>query len=260
MSNFPAHPHIVVATPCFGGNVSSLYTNSLLGLQRACMQLQIDVSFRLLGGDALITRARNIAVQQFLATPSATHLLFIDADIGFSADQALALLAANKDVAGGIYPLKRIDWDRVTQQALAGVADLPSSAFNYVVDLLDPTDVPPADDFFRVRYIGTGFMMIKREVFVRMAEHYPDIRFNTIHVGANADIAHADAHAFFDCIIDRDSGTYLSEDYTFCKRWLDMGGDIWAHAKSRLSHVGPATYDGDLSAMLRTLGASGKKG
>lgn len=230
-------------------------------MQRACLQLQIDISFRLLGGDALITRARNIAVQQFLATPSATHLLFVDADIGFAPEQALALLAANKDVVGAIYPLKRIDWDRVRRQTLDGVADLPASAFNYVVDLLDPADVPPVDDFFRVRYIGTGFMMIKREVFVSMAGHYPDIRFRTIHVGANTDdIANAEAHAFFDCVIDRESGTYLSEDYTFCKRWIDMGGDIWAYARSRLSHVGPATYDGDLMSMLQTFGAPGKDG
>lgn len=259
MPPLAVRPHIVVATPCFGGNVTTVYTTSLLALQQACMQRQIDISFKLIGGDALITRARNIAVQQFLATPTATHLLFIDADIGFSSEQVFALLAADKDVCGAIYPLKRLEWERIRAQAQAGVSDIRSSALSYVVDLLDPTQIPQREEFFRVRYIGTGFMMIKRDVFVRMAERYPETRFRTIHVGSNIDIAQAEAHAFFDCVIDPESGVYLSEDYTFCKRWLDMGGEIWADADSRLIHVGASAFEGDLMTMLRTIGAAAKK-
>ena len=253
MPSLPEHPHIVIATPCFGGNVTNYYTVSVLGLQQAFLEKHIGITFRLIGGDALITRARNIAVQQFLAIPDATHLLFIDADIGFTPDQALSLLEADKDVCGAIYPLKRLDWQRIQAQAQAGISDLSSSSLNYVVDLLDPSQVPPTEEFFQVRYIGTGFMMIKRQVFLRMAEHYPETRFRTLHIGSNVDVAHAEAHAFFDCVIDPESGTYLSEDYTFCKRWTDMGGEIWAHAHSRLVHVGPQAFQGDLMSMLRTI-------
>lgn len=249
----------MVATPCFGGNVSSLYTISLLGLQQACAQSGISLSFKLVGGDALITRARNVIVQQFLAVPTTTHLLFIDADIGFSPEQVFALLAADKDVCGAIYPLKRLDWARIRAQARAGVEDMQSSTLNYVVDLDASAEMPPSEEFFRVRSIGTGFMMIKRQVFQRMAEHYPETRYRNIHVGSNADIAHAETHAFFDCVIDPDSGDYLSEDYTFCKRWTDIGGEIWAHARSRLTHVGPHAFEGDLMAMLRTVDAIKKK-
>ena len=256
MSSFPAHPHLVVATPCFGGNVTSLYAISLLGLQQACAQLGIEISFRLIGGDSLITRARNLAVQQFLATPTATHLLFIDADIGFAAEQALALLAADKDVCGAIYPLKRLDWERIRTHAQAGVADLQSSTLNYVVDLLDPSEMPPTEEFFRVRSVGTGFMMIKRAVFTRMAEHYPETRFRNTHLGLNIDSAHSEANAFFDCVIDPDSGAYLSEDYTFCKRWRDIGGEIWARADSRLTHIGTNSFEGNLATMLGTIGTT----
>jgi hypothetical protein len=250
----PPHPHLVVATPCFGGNVSRHYLLSLLGLQQACAKRQIDISFKLLAGDSLIMRARNLAVQQFLAMPTATHLFFIDADIGFDPEQVFTLLAADKDLCGGIYPFKQLDWQRIEAQARQGVPDLAASTLDYVVELLDPNDRPPDDGFFRVRSIGTGFMMIKRAVFARMTEYYPETRFRTIHLGMNIDAAHAEAHAFFDCAIDPESGIYLSEYNTFCKRWIDIGGEIWAMADSRLSHIGSHSFDGDLLAMLRTLG------
>lgn len=247
-------PHIVIATPCYGGNVTCPYTISLLGLQKACMQIGVGLSFRLIGGDALITRARNILVQQFLSDPNATHLLFIDADIGFSPEQVLALLDADKDIAGAIYPLKQINWQRVQHYSGMGSVKPESSALNYVVDLLNNDQVPkPEDGFVRVRYIGTGFMMIRREVFTRMAEHYPDIHFSNVHVAADDGLATQTNCAYFDCVIDKETGTYLSEDYTFCKRWTDMGGEIWANTRSKLSHTGPMTFEGDLGAALEMM-------
>jgi glycosyltransferase involved in cell wall biosynthesis len=254
--SFPAKPHILVATPCYGGQVTSLYTLSLLGLQRACAEIGVALSFRLIAGDSLITRARNLAVQQFLATPEATHLLFIDADIGFAPEQALALLAADKDVCGAVYPLKRLDWDRIRAQAKAGIENLAASTLNYVMDLKDGEPTPPTTDFFQVKYLGTGFLMIKKTVFAKMAERYPETRFKSIHLGLNIDAANAPAHAFFDCMIDPDSGEYLSEDYTFCKRWTRIGGEIWAYANSRLAHVGTMTFEGDLAGTFKELGGA----
>jgi hypothetical protein len=254
MASFPAKPHLLVATPCYGGQVTSLYTLSLLGLQHACAEIGIGLSFGLIAGDSLITRARNLVVQQFLATPEATHLLFIDADIGFSPEQALALLAADKDICGAIYPLKRLDWERIRSHAKAGIENLAASTLNYVVDLKEGEPSPPKDDFFRVKYLGTGFMLIRREVFARMAERYPETKFKKIHLGLNIDANETEAHAFFDCMIDPESGEYLSEDYTFCKRWTAMGGEIWAYANSRLAHVGTHVFEGDLAAAFKELG------
>ena len=242
--------HLAVATPCFGGNVSSLYAMSLLNFQLACIKRRLDVSFQMIGGDALITRARNVAVQRFLANPDATHFMFIDADIGFAPEQVFALLEADKDVSGAIYPLKRIEWDRVRAQARAGIDQIRSTALNYVVDLLG--DPPELDgDMVRVHYLGTGFMMVKRAVFERMAEQYPEIAYGNLHVKADQDISKQKAHAFFDCLIDPESGTYLSEDYTFCKRWGQMGGTIWANTKSRLTHVGAWNFEGDVETWLK---------
>lgn len=233
--------------PCFGGMVTSEYALSLLELQRVLEQIPVKLSLKLISGDSLITRARNLAVQQFLATPSATHMLFIDADIGFFPEQVVALLTADKDVCGAVYPLKHIDWDRIGRKAQAGASDLQARSLNYVVDLLDHN---PEEKFLRVRYLGTGFMMIKRIVFARMAEHYPETRFRNTHVGLDDSTPSTEANAFFDCMIDPDTGTYLSEDYTFCKRWSNMGGEIWAYANSRLTHVGSHAFEGNLKAIL----------
>ena len=55
--------------------------------------------------------------------------------------------------------------------------------------------------------------------------------------------------ALFDCMID-EHGTYLSEDFSFCRRWTDMGGEIWADLSSALRHVGPLVFRGDLSTQF----------
>lgn len=247
-----ARTHIVIGTPCFGGNVTSVFAISLLRLQEACRGRDIDVSFCLVGGDALITRARNLVVQQFMANPLATHLLFIDADIGFTPEQVFSLVEQDKEVCGAIYPLKRLDWGRIAGMARADTANLPAAALNYVVDLLDDSDLSPP--FLQVRHIGTGFMMVQRSVFLRMAAHYPETRFGDVHTATTGALDGDFTYALFDCIIDRDSGTYLSEDYTFCKRWTEMGGSIWAQRDSRLTHVGPTAFHGDLGAMLDAVG------
>lgn len=243
--------HLVVGTPCFGGNVTHHYAISALNLQLACLQRRIGLSFKLLGNDSLVTRARNIIVGQFLDEPGATHLLFIDADLGFSPDQVFALLDAGKEVAGAVYPMKRLDWPRIAAKAQAGAADLKSAALDYVVDLIEPERIAPEDRFARARYIGTGFLMIRREVFGRMAERYPDLAYNGMNLRTNPELASANAFAFFDCMIDPETGTYLSEDYAFCKLWREMGGEIWADLASRLTHVGPVPFEGDIHAVLR---------
>jgi hypothetical protein len=60
--------------------------------------------------------------------------------------------------------------------------------------------------------------------------------------------------ALFECMITKD-GTYFSEDFAFCKRWTDMGGEIWADLNSKLNHIGPMAFCGDLFSQF--VGAAG---
>ncbi len=246
----PQPLHLVIGTPCFGGNVTHYYLMSALNLQQACMQRRINLSFKLLGNDSLVTRARNLIVSQFLDDPTATHLLFIDADIGFTPDQVFTLLDFDHDVAGAVYPMKKLDWDIIAAQARAGAPNLKSSALNYVVDFYDPDNIRLSGSFVRVRHIGTGFLLIKRQVIERMIGHYPQLKFNGTDLGANRELNSANTYALFECMIDPDGGAYLSEDYAFCRRWTDMGGEVWANVTSRLVHVGNVPFEGDLASML----------
>src|ERR1700760_2807701 len=105
--------HLVVATPCFGGQVSSIYASSVFALQRAMHSLSnVDLTVHMRDGDALITRARPILVTLFLDDPAATHLLFIDADIGFTPEQVFRLVKSGADVVAGVYPIKRVNWNK----------------------------------------------------------------------------------------------------------------------------------------------------
>ena len=127
-----AKPLIMIATPCFGGMVTQAYMTSVLRFIQSAPASGIGTSLALLGYDSLIPRARATLVGSFLDTPAATHLLFIDADIGFDTDQVHRLLAADKDFAAALYPVKALDWDQMPERCTRGAEPLPQGPLNYV--------------------------------------------------------------------------------------------------------------------------------
>ncbi len=245
--------NLVIATPCFGGQISVLYAASLFKLQKL-VRTYSDFNLKILfkDGDALITRARASLVSQFLDDPDATHLLFIDADIGFEPDQVLRLIECGADMCAAVYPIKRIDWDKVKSIVEAGRPNPGAAALKYVFEVDDPNAVVENSGFVKVRYAGTGFLMIRRQALQRMCAHYPQLRYERDH-SIDAATASDNRFALFECMIAED-GTYLSEDFAFCKRWIDMGGEIWADLRSKLNHVGPMTFHGDLSSQFMGAG------
>ena len=241
--------NLVIATPCFGGQISVLYAASLFKLQnriRSYRGFNLKVLFK--DGDALITRARASLVAQFLDDPAATHLLFVDADIGFEPAQVVRLIESGADMCAAIYPVKRLDWGRIRNAIEAGRADPGPAASNYVFEVDDPSAVTMRGGFVKVHYAGTGFLLIRREALQRMCAHYPQLRFTRDH-SIDAASSSDNRFALFECMIGKD-GTYLSEDFAFCKRWTDMGGEIWADLDSKLVHVGPTAFRGDLSSQF----------
>ena len=245
----PSKVNLVVATPCFGGQISVLYAASLLKLQKLVRSYgAIDLKILFKDGDALITRARASLVSQFLDDPAATHLLFVDADIGFAPEQVVRLIECGADMCAAIYPIKRIDWDRVKTTIESARSNPAAAALKYVFEVDDPSAIIESAGFVKVRYAGTGFLMICRSALEKMCAHYPQLQYQRDH-SIDAATASDRRFALFECMIAED-GTYLSEDFAFCKRWTDMGGEIWADLNSRLSHVGPMTFDGDLSSQI----------
>ncbi len=243
--------HLVIGTPCYGGQVASVYTTSLMRLQNACAQRGgIDMSVLMPWGDALITRVRQNILAHFLENSAGTHLLFIDADIAFDPQQVFRLLDFNVDVAAGVYPTKRIDWDKVAQLAKADVKTLEQSSLSYVLEFEDPAKIEAKNGFAKARYAGTGFLMIKRAALLSMMEHYSDLRYSREHQAEDPLRNSKYRCALFNCLIDEATGTYLSEDYSFCKRWKDMGGEIWVDLQSRLTHVGVMAFNGDVTTQF----------
>jgi len=256
---------IFVATPMYGGMNHGLYAKACLDLQAICMQYGVQVKFSFLFNESLITRARNYLVDEFLHRSDCTHMLFIDADVHFNPQDVIALLALDKDVIGGPYPKKAIKWSSV-KKALIKNPDMEASTLekvtgDYVFNPVRGTDKFSVSEPLEVLEIGTGFMMVKREVFPKFAEAFPHLRYKPDHVGQ----AHFDGtryiHAYFDTLIDTiDSPTgggsdrYLSEDYMFCQLWRKIGGSIWLCPWMRADHIGTYHFRGDMPAVANYVG------
>ena len=261
---------LFVATPMYGGQCGGMYTRSICDLTALCVKYGIEVRSYFLFNESLITRARNYCVDEFLRS-DAEHMLFIDSDIGFNPQDVIAMMALQSpespyDVMAGPYPKKCITWEKIKQAVDAGVADEdPNRLEDFVGDFVF-NPAPGTEKFsvaepIEVLEIGTGFMMVKREVFDKFRDAYPQLRYKPDHVGqANFDGSRY-IHAYFDTVIDSTenggfgSDRYLSEDYMFCQYVRDMGMKVWLCPWMRLSHMGSYNFGGSLIDLAQ-IGAS----
>jgi hypothetical protein len=249
---------LFVATPMYGGQCYGMYAKSILDLQSMCAQHQIDVRFSFIFNESLITRARNYLVDEFLRS-GYTHLLFLDSDIHFEPRDVIALLALDRDIIGAPYPKKSIKWGSVVE-AIKKNPNVPVSELEKVVGDYVFNPVPGTSRFhiaepIEVLEIGTGFMMVKKEVFEKFEKQYPELRYKPDHVGqANFDGSRY-IHAYFDTVIDHGvSDRYLSEDYMFCQWWRKMGGQIWLCPWMKTHHIGTYAFTGDMAAVANWVG------
>jgi len=249
---------LFVATPMYGGMAHGMYMKSCLDLQAIFMQYGVEVRFSFIFNESLITRARNYLVDEFLRTDF-THFLFIDADIHYDPRDVVAMLAMDKDVVGGPYPKKSIKWGAVAKAARNNpnlpAGDLEKVTGDYVFNAVAGTGQFNVGEPLEVLELGTGFMMIKREVFGKFEAAYPQLRYKPDHVGqANFDGSRY-IHAYFDTVIDHGkSDRYLSEDYMFCQWWRNMGGQIWLCPWMKTHHIGTYPFTGDLAAVAGLVG------
>jgi GT2 family glycosyltransferase len=233
--------HLFLATPCYGGLLTHGYLHSVLTLVRQAAAGGPKVTVETLAGDSLIPRARNTLVAKFLAEPSATHLLFVDADISFTPAHVARLLALGEDVAACVYPLKHLDWDDAAV-ARARAGELISTApLRYVGKPADPPERRGA--FLAADYAGTGLMLISRRAIQRLTQAHPELRYTAAH--ATLDTPSDLLFALFDTAIDPVTRHYLSEDYAFCARWRALGGKIWIDTEAILTHSGTHDFTGN---------------
>lgn len=244
MTSAAARPSVFIATPCFGGLVSQHYMQSVIALIQFASQAGFDASLALLGHDSLITRSRNTLVAQFLAQPEATHMLFIDADLSFSPEQIFYMLSFNQEFVAGIYPLKVIDWSNsAIKRAALREETFQTAPLLYVGTLCTGDELERKGRFATGIYSGGGFMLLKREVILKMIEAYPDAKYKKVHAYSNA--KSEENYALFECMIDPETKAYISEDFGFCQKWRDLGGKIWLDTEGKLTHIGSYSFPGD---------------
>lgn len=251
--------HLAVCTPCYGGQVFQNYLLSVIKLIYACERYGVSLSFIIRGGDSLIPRTRNSIVAEFMATENYTHLLWIDADIGFEPEAVFRLLRADRDVSAGVYPLKRLNFpDRLPEGMTRKEFDAHYA--RYPFNPIKKTFRIDQDGFIEVLDAPTGLMCIKRHVFFKMKDAYPELKIvaDTMpgleHI---ADKIKEFDYRFFD-VMTEPNGRYLSEDYAFSRRWQDIGGKIYVDAASNLTHQGGHVYTGNFLESIKTLSVKSK--
>jgi len=217
--------HVHFGIPAYGGMITEPCFTSFLRFILMASKTGLQWSLDTMVNESLVTRARNNLMAKMMTNQAATHFMFIDADIRFQPEAIFMMLATDKDVIGGLYPKKA----------------LPIS---YVINVKPGTVI--MNDIFPVDTMGTGFMMFKRHVYEKLCAAHPETKYvDDVGLGKQYEPT---MYAIFDCEID-EKGHYLSEDWTFCRRWAKLGGEIYAHAKVLLNHSGHYEFAGDLSVL-----------
>jgi len=209
-----------ICMPCYGGQLTEQCFMSYIKWANLCRQLNIDWTVETMTNESLISRARNTLTAKFLHTKESTHLMFIDADIGWEPWHLLVMLDAQKDVIGGLYPMK-------------------SLPVKWCVNGIPGQVEEPGSNLVEVTKTGTGFLLIKRDVFEKLNAHPATKPFNN-DIGLPEEL-NPHMKTYFDTAVRENR--YYSEDWTFCENWRDIGGQVWVDKRVLLRHVGTYTFD-----------------
>jgi len=237
--------------PCYDRQLTEPFFMSFVKTVMYCKDIGMKFAVSTIT-DSLINRARNNVVAKFLANPKFTHLIFLDVDLEFRAEDILKLLWHDKEVITGSYPIKEINWEKVVSMSKDGVPakDLLKKSTRFVVNPRPDSSgkVEVKDGAMSIHDAGTGFMCIKREVFEKLIEAYPELKF-TDDTGSLKGEERNWTYAFFNSYID-DDNRFLSEDYGFCRYWQKIGGKIWVDPGIDIKHLGRLNFEGSMIDQL----------
>ena len=263
-------PKLYILTPCYGSVVYTSYMTCLINTIALFQLYGFKLKYEICNNDSLVPRARNNLIARAMNDPEMTHMLFIDADISWEPLDVLRLVLDNKPIVGGIYPLKHYyfeklqaheanpvnivgDWVNKKRNSalLSGIGwtdtdFVVSNLLNYNVNYIS-NNIQIDKSLIKIRHLATGFMMIKRGAIENMAKAFPSTKYvddvSFLH-GTENDFA----YALFDCGVE--NGHYFSEDWLFCHRWTQMGGDVYCNISINLVHIGIEHYKGSLACSL----------
>ena len=221
---------LFVAAPMYGGQCQGMFARSIADLSALCTHYGIQVRFYFLFNESLITRARNYCADEFMRSGD-THLMFIDSDIGFNANDVIALMALQSenpdddqyDIIAGPYPKKCISWEKIKTAVDKGFADedpnqLEKYVGDYVFNPAGGVGEIPLGEPVEVLEAGTGFMMIRRNTFEKFAQAYPQQMYKPDHVRTEHFDGSREIMAFFDTPIDHKRTNINFELRTFLEK------------------------------------------
>jgi hypothetical protein len=250
--------HLFIATPAYGGMVGESYLKAMVRVGILFKTHNLNFTLATIANESLITRGRNTLTAMFMSNPEFTDMMFIDADIHFEAESIIKMwdkLIDGEDeieVVVGAYPKKSINW----QGIIKAVHELGDKATeeevlkyqaSYVLNVRSDEKgrIPLKNGLLPVYDGGTGFMMFSRKVIQKMFDKWPELHYKN---DLNTDPKHDPyMYALFDTIIDPTTRRYLSEDYTFCRRYQELGGTIWMDPSIDLDHQGAYVFKGNIS-------------
>lgn len=233
---------LMIATPVYGTTETA---SIALGYHTALMRLMKDPAVQLLDGFSFcnvdLVRARSRMLRMFLGS-SATHCLFWDADV-VPGDLMIIrhMLLSGKDLIGAPYPRKRVHWDKC-----ANADDPEAEAYTYPYQSSGVIKVE--NGCASIDHLGFGFTLVSRHCAEVMTEHYgPMLTFRD-----GIDGQFTPTVALFNLMI-RD-GLLLSEDFSFCQRWKDIGGEVSLYVGpcSPVNHLGSHLFRGVREGVVRT--------
>ena len=221
-----------IAMPCYGGMLTEATFMSFIKWANTAKQLGIEWTLETMVNESLISRGRNTLTAKFLgSSENTTHLMFIDADIGWEPWHLLVLLNRDVDVIGGLYPMKTMP-------------------IKWVVNGFEGAE-EGADGLQEVSKAGTGFLLMKRHVFEKMNEH-PAVKPYKNDIGLDPKYDQY-LKTYFDTAVRENR--YLSEDWTFCSNWRDLNGKIFVDKRILLRHSGSYVFSHESQEhLLKTIG------
>lgn len=228
---------VIFAIPCMEGGIKARCHQSLVKAYHLLQLAGIPYDESILENCGVISAARNVLAARFLDDKDATDLFFIDSDVGFPPEAVVKLLERPEDIVGGVYPLKREEG-------------------GFPVAISTEDGVPLGrEGLIEGKLLPGGFLRIKRRVFELMAEAHPELKYESSVVWVDG-WPIQDCYDFFGLHIY--SRQLRTEDYAFCQRWRDMGGQVWVYPDINFEHVGQKVWTANYHEYLLNLPGGAK--
>lgn len=240
MAAMPAK--ILIGTPITDFSVTLPYFESVRRLER---QLEPRASFDFIfPQSAMLVFSRNVIANIVLRDESYSHLLFVDADMGFAPHLIEKMLDFDKPIVGCVAPARHLDMERLHAASRANedarAAELAGQTY-----LMDEPPLATSGSFHRVRYTGTGIMLIQRTTLVAMGRRFPELWSAASESPYHGLGLEGSVFQCFNPLKNQDN-VYFAEDMSFCLRWtMACGGEIWVCADETIVHLGRVLFTGN---------------